>query len=183
MIDEKYEELFSGNLEICYSQFYIEPEDPEDEESMEEQFRGQVNGLCGATVPERLFFTARPKDAVISIDVLLYKGCPPLSSNYSDIVEVSFKRGKEPVYLCQWAHEEEFLLNLAPGNYRVRYCIEGLDKDYDYDVEDDDYFEMPVPGQKYLIQIWPQNLEQDKIVKQGSEESAYWHNTHGVKCV
>ena len=181
MVDEKYEKIFSGDLEVCYSQFYIETEDPDDDQPLEEQFKGQENGLCGAVVPERLFFTARPKDCVISLEIHLYNKIPPVKNEYTDIVEVSFRSGEEPVFLCQWAHEEEFPLNLPSGDYRVRYCIVGLDKDYDYDEEDEEYFSKPVPGQKYLIQMWPQELGQDKILKQETEEAKYWHNTYCSK--
>ncbi|MGH1426691.1 MAG: hypothetical protein ACRBEE_02035 [Arenicella sp.] len=56
-----------------------------------------------------------------------------------------------------------------------------MDNDYDYDQEDDDYFEKPVPGQKYLIEIWPQEKSQDKIIKQTSLEAAYWHKEWGSR--
>ncbi len=94
----KYKKLFAGLIEVCYSQFYIESEDPDDYDSCEEQFRGQNNGLCGAATPERLFFTARPKDSVIDLEVHLYPTAPELNTEYTDVVEVSFRPGDEPSF-------------------------------------------------------------------------------------
>tara|TARA_R110002049_G_C8824969_1_gene534877 strand:- start:49 stop:597 length:549 start_codon:yes stop_codon:yes gene_type:complete len=181
MAERKYKKLFSGLIDVCYSQFYIESEDPDDSDSCEEQFQGQNNGLCGAATPERIFFTARPKDSVIDLDINLYTENPEINDEYTDIVEVSFRPGEEPVFLCQWAHEEVYPLNLENIDYRVRYSIVGLDNDYDYDEDDDEYFQKPVPGQKYLIEIWPQEKSRDQIVKQTSMEAAYWHKEWGSR--
>ncbi|MGH1426692.1 MAG: hypothetical protein ACRBEE_02040 [Arenicella sp.] len=98
MAELKYKKLFAGLIEVCYSQFYIESEDPDDYDSCEEQFRGQNNGLCGAATPERLFFTARPKDSVIDLEVHLYPTAPELNTEYTDVVEVSFRPGDEPSF-------------------------------------------------------------------------------------
>lgn len=70
-------------------------------------------------------------------------------------------------------------LDLPSGNYRVRYCIDGMEKDYDY--EDDDDGKVPVSGQRHLIQIWKAKEAKDKIVKHTSETTAYWDKQWGVK--
>ncbi len=177
MTASNFETLFSGNIDIYFSQFSIESEEPDDSVRLPDVHAGQVNGLCGAAQPERLFFTARPKDAAIELQIQLWPCEPPIDSTYGDIVEVPFTRGVEPVLLCQWAHEEVFPLTLPPGEYRVRYSIDGLDKDYPEDCDKEGY-EKPIPGQRYLVQFWAHPNEGDSIIKQTTEEAAYWHKAH-----
>lgn len=176
MKDAEVINLFAGEIFISYSQFYIEPEDPKDNKSLEDQFFEQENGLCGASVEGRLFFTARPTDSHISLTIDLFKKAPKIHREYKDIVEVSFRCGQDPVFLCHWGHEIEYHLNIPSGDYRVRYCINDIDMEYDPSTEDeDDDCSNPVPGQEYLIQIWPQNLTADKILQTETTGGRYWH--------
>ncbi len=170
--------LFSNNIDISYSQFYIEIEDPDDSLLPSDPSDNQINGLCGAAQKGRLFFTARPKDGAIDLEIQLHEKEPDIEIQYEEIVEVSFTRDKEETFLCEWAHEEEHLLELPRGEYRVRYSVIGLDKDYDYDDMDEDEDEpyKPISGQKYLIQFWPCKFKQDAIIKQTTKEAEYWHN-------
>ncbi|MEO0423015.1 MAG: hypothetical protein AAF184_11800 [Pseudomonadota bacterium] len=164
--------LFSGRIDIEFSQFYIEAED--EYSDIDSAFANQVNGLCGAAQPGSLFFTARPKDAVIALEVVLFSTEPPIDSSYSEIVEVSFCRDSQPVLLCQWAHEDTYPLDLPAGPYRVRYCIDGLEKEYDEGVVWE-HERIPIPGQRYLIQFWPGHHKPDTILQQTSDQAAYWH--------
>ncbi len=170
--------LYSGKLNIEYGQFYIDLPEPDDDDDFldpEEAFSDQANGVCGAAQAGKIFFVTGIQNGVIAIDVELHSSEPPLDQSYEDIVEVSFERGKSPVSLCEWACEETYQLNLEQGVYRVRYHILGMDKDYD---EEDDW-EAPVSGQRYLVQIWNAPAQKDAIVKQTSENAAYWHRTWG----
>ena len=162
--------LYSGCIDISYSSFTIEPENPDSLGG--DEFAGQNNGLCGASVPGHLAFIARPRDAAINIDVVLHSKEPELKHEYTEVVEVSFERGKNPVLLCQWAHEEIFKLDLPKKEYRVRYSIKGLDKDYDEEIL------KPINGQLYLIEFWPSKFKEDKIIKETTEDATYWHKSH-----
>ncbi|MGH1461113.1 MAG: hypothetical protein ACRBB6_03665 [Neptuniibacter sp.] len=183
----KHRTLFSDNIFVSYSQFYIECEDPDDSLLPSNPFHKQQNGLCGASQNERLFFTAAPKDSLISLDVELLEEEPLLDDNFDEVVEVSFKRGAENILLCEWAHEEEHPLDIPEGEYRVRYNIKGFDLDYDYEnmeePGDDDELLPPLESQKYLIQFWPSPFRGDKIIKKSSDSAAYWHNVAKEKNV
>ncbi len=178
--------LYSNNIFVSYSQFYIECEDPDDSLYPSDPFYKQVNGLCGAAQAGRLFFTARPKDALIKLDIELLTDEPAIDNQFDEIVEVSFKRESEDVYLCEWAHEEECLLEILEDEYRVRYSVKGFDLDYDYEnMEEPEGDELPPPlqGQKYLIQLWPCSHKNDQIIKKTTEHAAYWHNVAKEKSV
>lgn len=173
--------LYSGNIGIDYGQFYIDialdDEDEDDDNYLdpEEAFDGQKNGICGAAQAGKLFFVTGIQGGVIAIDVEFHRGEPAIDDSYSEIVEVSFRRGETPVSLCEWGHEQTHRLDLPEGELRVRYCIDGMDKDYD---EEADY-EAPIPGQRHLVQIWKSEPEADSIVKHTSDNAAYWHREWG----
>lgn len=165
--------LYSGLLPIDYAQFYVDQLDSaEDEDYLtpDAAFKGQVNGLCGAARLGRLWLVAGPQAGVIHIDVLVHPAEPELTDGYEDVVECSVSLGSEPVGLCSWAHEEVHSLDLAPGDYRVRYSIQGMDRE-DPEADEDG----PVPGQGHLLQFWPAPPQADEVVRQGSEQAAYWH--------
>ncbi len=171
--------LFSGNIGIDYSQFYIETsyeeEDDDDYLFSESAFENQKNGICGASLQGKIFFVASIQYGVITIEVELYSIEPPIGESYEEIVEVSFVCGDKPVFLCEWAHEKTYELALPKGIYRVRYCIKGMDKN-DTDADDG---EIPIPGQLNLIQFWLAEPMDDEIIKQTSGNAGYWHKEWG----
>ena len=182
MSDESIKTLYSGNLGIYYGQFYFDIADEDEDENEDEEyispdlaFENHENGICGSAQAEKLFFVVGIQDGTISIAVELHESKPSVDNSFEEIVEVSFQRGNTPVSLCAWSNEETHKLDLSSGNYRVRYCIDGMDKDYENDEDGD----TPIPDQRYLIQIWSCVPEQDKIVKQSSEMAAYWHKQWG----
>ncbi|MFN3580732.1 MAG: hypothetical protein ACK4VV_09700 [Pseudomonas sp.] len=179
MTDKSIKTLFSGNLGIEYGQFYIDVPELDDEEDYldpDMAFQHQANGICGAAQSGKVFFITGIQNGVIAIDVALHGAEPPVDHTYEEIVEVSFERGRSAVSLCEWACEATHELELEQDTYRIRYSIIGMDKDYD---DDDEYCEAPVQGQRHLIQIWSAAAKQDSIIKQTSENAAYWHREWG----
>lgn len=179
--------LFGGNLAIEYGQFYIDvaasDEDEFDEDHLEPDsaFDGQENGLCGASQSGKLFFVTGIQNGVIKIDCEFHDSEPSLEESYGEAVEVSFEVGDKSVSLCEWGHEETHLLALNKGQYRVRYLIQGMDKDYDDENSDDDdsYWELPLEGQAHLVQIWKAENKNDAILRQTTENALYWHREWG----
>lgn len=108
----------------------------------------------------------------IEIDVELYSSQPPLDESFEEIVEIFFQRGMDFVSLCEWACEETHKFELPAGDYRVRYCIDGMDKEH----VDDENWDDPIPGQRHLIQFWTAVQAKDSIIRQTSESAAYWHS-------
>ena len=171
--------LFSGNLNIYYGQYYIDtvtdPEEDSDSDEAylepDEAFVGQTNGICGSAMRGKLFFVTGIRDGVASIAVELLESPPTLDDQYDECVEVPFQNPGAQLFLCEWACEEAHPLKIPTGEYRVRYSIAAMDKDY----EDDSDFEQPISGQRYLIQLWPSDQRPDEIIKRSSEIAAYWH--------
>ena len=180
IVNQMSSSLYSGNIFTNYSQFNIELEDPDDSLLSDGPFYKQENGLCGAAAAGRLFFTAEPKDSLIKLEIEMHESEPAINDQFDEIVEVSFTRGPNEVYLCEWAHEEEHPLNIPEDDYRVRYSVKGFDLDYDYEnmeePDDEDEVLPPFPGQEYLIQLWPSFDQEDKIIKKSSKLAEYWHN-------
>lgn len=170
--------IYSGNIFTNYSEFTIECDDPDDSRLENGGYSNLANGLVGCSAIGRLFFTAEPKDSLIKLEIELHNNEPLLDNTFDEIVEVPFAKGKENIFLCEWAHEETHLLAIPTGQYRVRYSIKGFDLDYEnMDEAEDDEPWPPYPGQRYLIQLWPSLVnESDKILKQSSDLAAYWHN-------
>jgi hypothetical protein len=68
--------LFSGAVGVSYGQVYLAcDEAPE----LDENFAGQVNGLCGAAVPASLFLVTGINYGTVGMAVELYSDEPPLS--------------------------------------------------------------------------------------------------------
>ena len=181
--------LYSGNIGIDYGQFYIDAAfDDEDDLGLDEDyldpdgaFEGQENGICGASQQSKLFFVTGIQNGAISVDCEYHDSQPELDESYEDIVEVSLVVSDKQLSLCEWGHEATHKLELPKGEYRVRYLIQGMDKDYDDENEDesDEYWEKPVPGQKHLIQIWSGKTAGDVVIKHTSVNARSWHREWG----
>src|SRR4051812_2124474 len=106
--------LFDAPLHVHYGQAYVVPEaDPGF--SMEAAFRGQKNGLCGASVPECLFVITGLHTGRVQFCVELHERAPADLNDWEEIVEVSFLVSG-PVNLQQWAGEAEYPLQLPKGS-------------------------------------------------------------------
>ena len=171
-------QLFSGNLNIYYGQFYIDVLDFDDESylDMDSAFDDQQNGLCGARHPGKLFFMVGPQDGTARLRVELHDSEPHLLEDYQDIVECPFDASARELHLCEWAFEAMHPLDLPSGEYVVRYSIKNIDHDYGEECD----WEQPVEGQEYLVQFWPGSALDDKIVRNVSELGHYWHQELGA---
>ena len=177
--------LFKGNLGIAYTQFYIEVahDDLADSEvelvTSVKWFKGQENGLCGASEKGKLSFVPGVHMGTIALTIELHDSIPTMDETFEEVVEVSFQAGEKPISLCEWAHETTHRLKIPQADYRVRYSAHGMDLENEYEDEEEELEEEPpVPGQKYLIQLWPcSQRSPDKIVKQTSENASYWHES------
>ncbi|MBA4502707.1 hypothetical protein [Marinobacterium marinum] len=169
--------LFSDNISLFYGQFYIDILDMDDSDhfDMDSAFKYQANGLCGTAHEGKLFFVAGPQDGTAKITIELHDSEPVLNSDCQNVVEGNFSALSDRLYLCEWAHENTFLLNLPCDHYIVRYSIRHMDRDYD---EQDDW-DLPVDGQEYIIQFWPGHLDTDRIVRADSDMGQYWHRELG----
>jgi hypothetical protein len=173
------QELFSGNINIEYGQFYIDAPDFDDDEEdylePESAFEGQENGICGVAQEGKMFFVVGPQNGIAEIKINLYSSEPEIDESYEEIVQVPFKRLSKEVSLCEWGCEETYSLDIPEGSYQVRYSIIGMSKDY----SDDSDWDAPIQGQKHFVQIWPSEAANEKVIKVTSESAAYWHKEWG----
>jgi len=143
---------------------------------MEACFAGQANGLAGAATPGGVFLITGLHTGHVPITVELHDRAPALDEKWEEIVEVSF-RPLGQMSLTEWAGQASYELDIEQVDLRVRYCALGMDEAGDQDTRLDDE-----PGyDRYLLQLWPAPQAPDTVVKQTSEQAAYWHTAYAAK--
>ncbi|GAA0572534.1 hypothetical protein GCM10009534_02990 [Kribbella sandramycini] len=160
----------SGQAPVSYGQIYVES--AQADYDVDDCFRGQRNGLCGAASAGTLFLITGMHTGDVGFAVEAYDEEPVIDESWEEIVEASYQPGGEAA-LVSWGGEGRWPLALAETTYRVRYCGSGMDAAHDSDPPMDD--EPPVD--RYVLQFWPAPAAPDRIVKRTSELAAYWHRT------
>src|SRR4051812_34523026 len=138
---------------------------------MEENFRGQPQGLCGATIPGALFLITGLHTGTVGFEVRVHEHAPPVDDTFEDIVEVSFRPSTDTVELVEWAGQARYAVPLKLQDYRVRYSARGMDAAHDETVLDG----APIID-SYLLEFWPAPPCAQRILKQSSASAAYWHD-------
>lgn len=133
---------------------------------VEEPWRDESNGLCGAGVAGILGLTTGTRTGWLPFRVELHAGAPPVDDTWEEIVEVSFTPLFDRVGLAG-LDGDVLALELPRGRYRVRYCVRGMDG---ADTTED-------PPDAYLLQFWPAPPAPSRILRQTSRLAAYWHRT------
>jgi hypothetical protein len=162
------EVLFDALLHVHYGQAYVVP-DASPGFGMEDAFRGQTNGLCGASVRGCLFLITALHTGGVQFRVELHDRAPADLEGWEDVVEVPFSASGRTI-LQEWAGEGEYPLHLPEGEYRARYAANAMDagKAVDTDSRGPD---------SYLLQFWPDAARApDAIVRRTSRCAEYWHN-------
>jgi hypothetical protein len=163
--------LFSGEPHVHYGQIYVES-GSDSIPDLAGNFTGQANGLCGGAAPGLLFLITGLHTGNVGFTVELHDQEPPPADAWQEVVEVSFRPASPRVGLCQWAGEAWWDLDLEQIDYRARYCASGMDEGRAADTRMDDE---PLLD-RYLLQFWPSRPAPDRVVKQTSENAAYWHD-------
>jgi len=162
---------FDGPLWVHYGQAYVAVDEAEIDE-LDSCFRGQQNGICGAAVPGTLFLITGLHTGIVGFSLDVLPAEPELDDEWEDIVEVSFETHEKDVVLEEWGGEGTHPFELAPGTYRVRYCGRGMDQGSELDTTPDD----DTIVDTYALVFWPAPMAPDRIVRQSSENAAYWHD-------
>lgn len=163
--------LFSGDLHVSYSQFYVMGENWSSED-MDACFAGQVNGLCGAGVPGGLWLRTGLHTGLVAVAVERHDTAPPLGDDWEEIVEVSFDTVPS-LMLFNGSAAHHDVEGWGSGPHRVRYCAVRMDEGRAADVRFEDEPEID----RYLLQLWPAAPAPDAVLRQTSEIAAYWHGT------
>jgi hypothetical protein len=162
--------IFDGNLYVHYGQAYVFSNAQKTAE-LDDCFRGQTNGLCGAAISDALFLTTGLHTGCVQLSVDVVDTPPPLDRTWEEIVEVPFLINGEGVSLYDWNGECVCKIPLSPGTYRVRYCACGMDLGKEVDT----ILAEEKPIDFYHLAFWSANLLPDVVVKQTSEIATYWH--------
>jgi hypothetical protein len=171
--------LFDDEVWVNYGQIYVISDDLLD---MTEAFAGQSNGLCGAGVPGGLFLLTGTHTGNVRFTVELHDDEPPVAStDWEEVVEVSYTPITPEVQLVQWAGEQSWPLNLrqrertAPAGYRVRYCASGMA--HSRETHGTEYGDPALD--RYLLCFWPVGdgkARPDAVLRQTTATAAYWHD-------
>ncbi|WFB11289.1 hypothetical protein LRS74_32820 [Streptomyces sp. LX-29] len=161
-----------GEVHVHYGQIYVESDPDGCGPGLDEAFAGQSAGLCGAAVPGALWLTTGLHTGEVGFTVEVCDQAPPLDEGWEDVVEVSFRPVSDSSQLVQWAGEASWELGLEEIDYRVRYCARGMDEAGQRDTRMDDEQQLDC----YLLQFWPAPPAPDRVLRQTSEQAAYWHD-------
>ncbi|WP_206305918.1 hypothetical protein [Streptomyces sp. RFCAC02] len=163
----------SGEVYIDYGQIYVESDFESSGLVMEDAFAGQEQGLCGAGTPGGLFLLTGLDCGTVGFTVEVHDSEPPLAGlreEWEEIVEVSFRPLGSRTVLAEWGGGNTHGLGLAETDHRVRYCASGMDLSRTPGTGTED-----ARAELYLLQFWPAPPAPQRVVKETSEQAAYWH--------
>lgn len=160
--------LFDDLVFTCYAQmtFQTAPR-PLD---LDRAFHGQANGLCGAGDPGALFLVTGTHTGSIPVRISLWDSEPNLG-DWPDIVEVSLVPEGDGG-LWPWGENPVVEFPLPSDSYRVRWNGRAMDEGA---AAPDIELGSPSPD-SYELMLWPAPVAADRIVRQGSNQAAYWHD-------
>lgn len=156
-----------------YGQFTLLQGDEGFDGDADRFFAGQTNGWVGAAVDGVVHVVLARRSGGSQVRIELHDGAPALG-DAEDIVEVSLRLTDAPVGWEGWAGEPSGVLEIPPGTYRVRVSARGRDAG-----QADEFADHVVDW--YLIELWPDAMRQDEIVRSGSQDAADWHASWGSR--
>ncbi|MEU8633780.1 hypothetical protein AB0C38_16530 [Amycolatopsis sp. NPDC048633] len=160
-----------GDIHVHYGQLYVHSEGGEPfEGDLSACFAGQRNGLCGAAVAGTLFLLTGLHTGEVGFTAEVHETEPP-GAGGEDVVEAPF-RAEGRAMLVTWGGGDWWDLELAPGDYRVRYSATAMDAGREQDTRLDG----EPARDSYLLQFWPAPPAPDAVVRQHSAVAAYWHD-------
>jgi hypothetical protein len=167
------EVVFEGRLHVDYAQAYVVPTEAGsyDDPGPDEAFAGQVNGLLGAACPGCLHLTTGLHMGDVGLRVVLAEAPPPVGDEWEDVVEVPFRPIRSELGVMTWSTDFVCTLELPPVPHRVRYSARGMDAAHAADVARRDGSVVDT----YELAFWPAAPAPEVIVRQGSQQAAYWH--------
>ncbi|MGO4448892.1 hypothetical protein AB4Y96_08180 [Phyllobacterium sp. TAF24] len=163
-------QLFSQNMNVYYGQMYFEFGATFDGD-IDNCFRGQSNGICGASAPNLLFLITGTHTGEVGLTINLFEAEPGIDASWDEIVEVSLLSSTDTGTLLEWAADSGHEFPIPAGSYRARYYARNMQAGNDSDGN-----ETSVPADIYRLDLWKAGPSHDHIVKQTSEVAAYWHN-------
>ena len=162
--------IFSGPLSVHYAQAYLLPAGS-GTPGLKECFRGQVNGLCGAALPGKLFLITGLHTGHVGFAVDLLDSPPLLDDTWEEVVEVPLSVTTSETALVEWAASATYPIPLPRGSFRARYCARGMQLGKDLDTSSPD----GNPVDSYSLIFWPAQTIGDSVLRVTSEIAVYFH--------
>jgi hypothetical protein len=156
---------------VHYAQAYVLSAGSSTPSHPKECFSGQVNGLCGAALPERLFLITGLHTGHVGFSVDVVDTPPPLDDSWEDVVETPFAGTVPDMALVEWAGTAVHPIPLPLGRLRVRYCARGMQRGRRVDT----LLPGAAPVDTYSLTFWPTESTGDTVVRETTEVAAYWH--------
>jgi hypothetical protein len=163
--------IFDGQVYVHYGQAYVESSENRGLD-LQDSFRGQNNGLCGAALPGKLFLITGLHTGKVGFMLDVLDVPPLLDAIWEEIVEVSFTPTLEQVILLDWNGMAVCNIPLLQKSYRVRYCARGMDigREIDTILDGEPIVDF------YSLTFWLAEPAPDVVVKQTSGIAVYWHD-------
>ena len=156
--------LFDGQINVHYGFLFLRPEDEEGPDLVASR-RGQRNGLCGSAQPGGLSMVTGLHTGQVPVVIEALDHEPAVDQTWDEIVEVSVQFTETDLVLA--AFQEFIAVHLpAVGWYRARWHANGMDEAHAHSRAVD----------RYLRQLWPAPSTPDRVIRQTSENAAYWHS-------
>ncbi|MFG2523651.1 hypothetical protein [Streptomyces sp. NPDC048527] len=169
--------VLSERLSVSYGQLYVASDPGRDSGGgPHETMAGQTQGLAGAALPGFLYLPTGLHTGHIPFTVEVHESAPALDGSYDaweEIVEVSFTPVGDDVSLDLWGGDGSFPLGLDRVCHRVRYCGSGLDESRNAETVD---LDLAGSLERHLLQLWPAPHAPDRLLRQTSQDAAYWHD-------
>ncbi|MFF7648686.1 hypothetical protein ACFZCY_02275 [Streptomyces sp. NPDC007983] len=167
--------MLDDEVDVSYSQIYVESEDASRFGDWKDAFGGQCNGLCGAAWPGMLWLVTGLFYGRVGFRVEVHDERPDVDEGWEEIVEAPY-RPLGGASLVEWGGGNSWDLGLADADYRVRYSASGMDCAADAHSRGDDD---PMID-RYLLQFWPCPPEPDQVVKQTGQVAGHSHSDAGT---
>ena len=162
--------VLDDEVDVSYSQIYVESEDAPHPDDAQDAFGGQCNGLLGAAWPGALWLVTGLFYGRVGFRVEVHDEQPGVDDGWEEIVEAPY-RPVGGASLVEWGGGNSWDLGLVDTDYRVRYSASVMERAGDAHSRNDDE---PMID-RYLLQFWPCPPEPDQVIKQTSNIASYRH--------
>ncbi len=169
------DELLSQVVYTDYGQLTLEWGEEIWDGDADRFFKDQQNGLVGAAVPDNVMIMLARRSGGSAVRIVLEASEPEASAEWEDVVEASFDLPPgRAMRWSTWAGESGASLAVPPGQYRLRVSAAGRDAG-----AQDEFADEVVD--RYLIELWPAPVAPDAVLRVGSDDASYWHQTWGSR--
>jgi hypothetical protein len=169
------EELLNQVVYTDYGQLTLEWGEEIWDGDADRFFKDQQNGLVGAAVPDNVVIRLARRSGGSAVRIVLEASEPGATVEWEDVVEASFDLppGRAMRWLT-WAGESGGSLAVPPGQYRLRVSAAGRDAG-----AQDEFADEVVD--RYLVELWPAPAAPDAVLRVGSDDARYGHQTWGSR--